>query len=250
MAAEEVHRDLHLTTPFTEGPDVEALQQALNKIARQFPRIVQFELAEDGKLGEKTLQAAVKAAHVMGLARPRLNQIEKKHVLGQPVQRMLRKLRTRSDAEKKRADERRKALRKRLDQRLSLKDVRVTVSAGKTHWGGSNDVMAEFVEPFLVKRGLPLGSGKRTPAENAAVDGSPTSDHLTTHTRTAARDFPTFEGEDDARALAQLMGFASWQPNSHEGFTFSAGGHSFRAQILWGGEIGHADHVHVGISAT
>jgi len=37
--------------------------------------------------------------------------------------------------------------------------------------------------------------------------------------------------------------------NSFDGFTFSAGGHSFRVQILWGAGIKHGDHVHVGISA-
>ena len=247
MAADKVHRDLRLTTPFTEGPDVKALQQALNKSARQLPRILEFELLEDGRLGEKTLQATVKTAHVMGLFRRGLNRIEKEHVVEQPVQRMLRDPRRRNEAQKKRAAQRRARLRKRLDQRLSLKDVRVTATAGKTHWGGANDVMEEFVEAFLVKRGLPLGSGKRTPAENAAVGGSATSDHLTTNTRTAARDFPTFAGEDAARALARAMGFSSWQPNSKESFEFSVRGHSFRAQILWGASIDHGDHVHVGI---
>jgi hypothetical protein len=249
MAADDIQRELRLTTPLTEGPDIEALQRALNKIAGQFSRILEFELAEDGKLGEKTLQATIKAAHVMGLVRSRLNEIEKKHVIAPTVQRVLRNPRTRSQAQKQRADERRKALRKKLDQRPNLAALRVTPTAGKTHWGGANDVMADFVEPFLVKRGLPLGSGKRTPAENTAVGGSATSDHLTTKTRTAARDFPTFAGEDDARALAEAMGFASWQPNSHASFTFSAGSHTFRAQILWGAAIAHGDHVHVGISA-
>jgi hypothetical protein len=32
---------------------VKALQQALNKIPNWFPRIVDFELAEDGVLGER-----------------------------------------------------------------------------------------------------------------------------------------------------------------------------------------------------
>jgi hypothetical protein len=130
----------------------------------------------------------------------------------------------------------------------SLKDVHVTVNPGDPHWGGSNDVMGQFVEPFMSKRGLPIGSGKRTPAENAAVKGSPTSDHLTTRTTTAARDFPTFVGEDHARALAASMGFAAWQPNKFTNFRFSAGGRDWQAQILWGKAIDHDDHVHVGIS--
>lgn len=250
MAKEEVHRDLLLTSPLTEGPDVKALQQGLNKIANSFPRVTQFELAEDGALGEKTLQATFKAAHVIGLIRRSLNDIEKKRVIAQPVQRLLRDPSTRSDAQKKRGDGRREALRKKLDRRPSLGGVQVSSSAGSPHWGGSNDVMEDFVEPFLVKRGLPLGSGKRTPAQNKTVGGSATSDHLTTKTTTAARDFPTLAGEDDARALANAMGFESWRPNSHDGFTFSAGGRSFRAQILWGAAIDHDDHVHVGIATA
>ena len=202
----------------------------------------------DSKLGEKTFQATVKVAHVMGINRSRLNEIEKKHLIVQRVQRLLREPGDRSDAQKKRAEERRKALRKALDRPLSLKDVQVTLSSGKPHWGGSGDVMAEFVEPFLVKRGLPLGSGKRTPAANDAVGGSERSDHLTTKTTTAARDFPTFTGEDDARALAASMGIDGWHPNSFTSFAFSAGGHRWQAQILWGADIKHGDHVHVGIS--
>jgi hypothetical protein len=108
--------------------------------------------------------------------------------------------------------------------------------------------MTEFVEPFMVKRGLPLGSGKRTPAVNAAVGGSPTSDHLTTKRTTAARDFPTVAGEDDARELAQAMGIGSWKPNEFTTFPVSIAGHTFRVQILWGAGIAHDDHVHVGIS--
>jgi lysozyme len=249
-ATGEVHRDLHLTKPVTKGPDVKALQQALNKVAGQFPRIVTFRLVEDGKLGNKTLQAAVVAAHVLGVTRPRVTDIEKMHVIDQRIQGLMRRPATRTDAQKARSKERCEALRRKLDQKLSLTAVSVTVRGGPTHWGGSNDVMEEFVEPFMVKRGLRLGSGKRTPAENKRVGGSKKSDHLTTKRRTAARDFPTFKGEDDARALAKSMGFESWRPNSFDGFEFSAGGHSFRVQILWGAAIDHGDHVHVGISAA
>jgi hypothetical protein len=247
VTAEEIHRDLRLTTPLTLGPDVKALQQALNKVAHQYPQLVNFKLIEDGKLGELTLHATIKAAFIMGLARPRLNEIEKRHLIAQPVQLIVRDRRTRSDEEKESGEERRKAIRKKLDQRPSLRDVRVTRRPGEPHWGGSNDVVDQYIEPFMVKRGLPIGSGKRTPAENTAVGGSATSDHLTTKTTTMARDFPTLTGEDDARALTASMGFGSWQPNSHTSFTFSAGGHNWRGQVLWGAAIDHDDHVHVGI---
>lgn len=130
----------------------------------------------------------------------------------------------------------------------SLGSVKVTTTPGPDHWGGGNDVVRQFVEPFMVKRGLPIGSGKRTPEENKRVGGSPTSDHLTTHTTTMARDFPTFSGEDDARALAHAMGFNGWQQNSYATFNVQVDGHTFRVQILWGAAIGHGDHVHVGVA--
>ena len=105
-------------------------------------------------------------------------------------------------------------------------------SAGSPHWGGSNDVMEDFVEPFLVKRGLPLGSGKRTPAQNDAVGGSATSDHLTTKTATAARGL-TLAGRTMRRERSRTQWASNrWRPNSRSGFTFSAGGRSFRAQVL------------------
>jgi len=130
----------------------------------------------------------------------------------------------------------------------SLESLACTLAASAPHWGGSNDVMQQFIEPFLIRLGMPLGSGKRTPEVNAAVGGSATSDHLTTKTSTAARDFPTFAGEDAARALAAALGFDAWQPNSFANCTFTAGGHTWRAQILWGSGIGHGDHIHVGVS--
>jgi hypothetical protein len=203
---------------------------------------------EDGKLGPLTFQAAHKAAHVIGLIRRVLTKIEREHVIPQRIQRKLRNPDVRTDAEKKRGTRRRDDLRKKLRRGSGLKTIRLAATPGNPHWGGSGDVMAGFVEPFMVKRGLPIGSGKRTPAHNAAIGGSPTSDHLTTKTTTAARDFPTFAGEDDARALAKALGISSWQPNAFTTFSFSAGGRGFRAQILWGARIQHGDHVHVGIS--
>ncbi|MPZ72102.1 MAG: hypothetical protein GEU74_02535 [Nitriliruptorales bacterium] len=250
MADDQVHRDLRLTTPLTEGPDVKVLQQTLNAIATQFQRIVDFKLVEDGLLGEKTLLATVKSAHLMGLLRNRVTDIERSHVITQQVQRMLRRPNTRSDAQKARAQRRREDLRKKLDKRANLKAVKVALTPGLPHWGGSGDVMTQFIEPFMVKRGLPLGSGRRTPQENDRVGGSKSSDHLTTKTTTAARDFPTFTGEDDARALAEALGVSSWQPNTFTRFPFSAGGRSFGAQILWGAAIAHGDHVHVGVART
>jgi len=122
-----------------------------------------------------------------------------------------------------------------------------STEGGRPHWGGAADLMGQFVTPFLNKRGLPTGSGKRTPAHNAAIGGSSLSDHLTTMLLKFARDFPTFSGEDDARALALALGITSWQPNSFTSHRVVVDGFVFEIQILWGSGIDHGDHVHVGI---
>ncbi len=138
----------------------------------------------------------------------------------------------------------------RLVQRLRRRRAapKINTNPGEPHWGGSGDLMAQVIEPFMVKRGLPIGSGKRTPAYNAQIGGSPTSDHLTTKTTTMARDFPTFSGADDAHALAAFLGFGGWSQNTYTAFNYTWQGVAFRVQILWGSAIGHGDHVHVGVS--
>lgn len=119
---------------------------------------------------------------------------------------------------------------------------------GRPHWGGAADLMGQFVAPFMAERfGLGTGSKKRTPAHNAAIGGSPVSDHLTTMLLTFAVDFPTFNGEAAARALAAALGNDDWQPNSFDSFIVVVDGWQFEVQILWGAGIDHGDHIHVGI---
>lgn len=131
----------------------------------------------------------------------------------------------------------------------TLASVRIRSTAGgRPHWGGGADLMGQFIAPFMAERfGLAKGSGKRTPAHNAAIGGSPTSDHLTTMLLTFARDFPTFSGEAAARALAAALGEPDWQPNSFDSFIVVVDGWQFEVQILWGAGIDHGDHVHVGV---
>jgi Peptidase M15 len=229
------------------GPAVKKLQAEIDETLRNRDfrsRTVRM----DGRFGEKTQTACHFTGWLLGFSPSQLHKIRDGEITAHAYAILVHE-EARSDPMKKRERERRQAIKNAQRPVRSLKKVSISGSAGAPHWGGSGDVLAQFVEPFMVRRELPIGSGKRTPAENRAVGGSANSDHLTTKLTTGARDFPTFVGEDDARALARAMGNSRWVPNSFESFNIGVGGHDFRVQILWGSRIRHGDHVHVGIMA-
>lgn len=232
------------------GDRADDLQRAVNRVVdnREFDW---RKVTVDGKAGTDTFNAAAFAFWLLGGSDEQIRRIRRNGRITQHVFLTLAGEKARSDAMKRRERLRKdevRALRRRHEQRGTLAGVQVTnLSLGDPNWGGS-DAVLDFVEYFMVRRGLPIGSGKRTPSYNAAIGGSPTSDHLTTKMSTDARDFPTFSGEDDARALAVALGNHSWQPNSYATFDVVVDGHRFRIQILWGAGIGHGDHVHVGVS--
>jgi hypothetical protein len=109
-------------------------------------------------------------------------------------------------------------------------------------WGGGQSIFGQAITPFMRRRGLKAGSAKR-----GVIPGSSTaSDHYVGNRDAYAVDYPTYKGEDDARALARRLGIEGWRPNSYQSFNVRVDGVRFRAQILWGAEIDHSDHVHVG----
>jgi len=109
-------------------------------------------------------------------------------------------------------------------------------------WGGGQSIFSQAITPFMRRRGLSAGSTKR-----GVIPGSSTaSDHYVGNRDAYAVDYPTYRGEDDARALARRLGIKGWRPNSYQSFNVSVDGVRFRAQILWGAAIDHSDHVHVG----
>ncbi len=62
-----VHRDLMLTAPFTEGPDVRVLQRAIDARARELP-FTDARLGRDGQFGPHTLRASGRVAFALGLS--------------------------------------------------------------------------------------------------------------------------------------------------------------------------------------
>lgn len=108
-------------------------------------------------------------------------------------------------------------------------------------WGGTKSVFDDFIHPFMKRRGLEPGSQKEQRPSN------PQSDHDVDNRESYATDYPTYSGERAARELARAFGWTTWKPNSYAVKDVTIGNRQFRVQILWGAEIDHADHVHVGL---
>lgn len=232
-----------------QGKRVKPLQHGVNKVlgSREFKW---RKVAEDGVAGGETMKAAHLALWLQGASADQLKKVRGGKITSHAYDVLTGKAK-RSEAMKKRDRQRRDEARKMREAHNNpasgLEAVEVTVSNGPPHYAGCADVMNQFVIPFMRERGLFEGSRRRTPAHNAAIGGSPTSSHLTTNLDGDACDFPTFSGEDDARALATAFGYPGWSPNSYTTAPFTCDGHSFSTQILWGAAIAHGDHVHVGI---
>lgn len=123
--------------------------------------------------------------------------------------------------------------------KLQLSDVNLTLA-----WGGTKSIFEQFVTPIMRRHDLEPGSRKRS---YDTVDGSAMSDHYQGNKSAYAVDYPTYEGEAAARALARRMGYPGWRPNTYDSFQVTVDGQRFRVQILWGAKVKHGDHVHVGI---
>jgi hypothetical protein len=100
----------------------------------------------------------------------------------------------------------------------------------------------------LVKGATPgSGSGKRSPANNAAVGGAQGSDHLTTNRRSFAEDIGAAGARGDriAKKTARRLGIKGNVIGTYNRHTVKVGGRTYSVQILWKVK-GHHDHVHVG----
>ncbi len=111
---------------------------------------------------------------------------------------------------------------------------------GSPHWGGSMSVIEYEVVPVMQRRGVPITSRKRT-----STLGNPSSDHYVGNTTGYAIDAATFDGADDARAVAAELGIAGYSTGNYNHYYIKRSGNTFRIQILWA-VSGHYDHVHVG----
>jgi hypothetical protein len=108
-----VHRDLRLTTPLTEGPDVKALQRAIDHRARELP-FTDARLTKDGQFGHFTLRASERVAFALGLSEEACSVIRDGTVV-QRAQQLIRHPSGLSAEERQRAHDREPALKRRYE---------------------------------------------------------------------------------------------------------------------------------------
>jgi hypothetical protein len=112
--------------------------------------------------------------------------------------------------------------------------------------GGVASLVRE-VKALASRNGYTGATGQRTDAHNAAVGGSPDSDHLMRQGRQAL-DIPmTGESrlQNEGARIAKRLGVPQTKPGWWEG-TIKSGKKQIRVQIIAGAAHDHDDHVHVG----
>lgn len=138
-------------------------------------------------------------------------------------------------------------------RRQAAAPVASTSEGGKEADGGFPRVRGSSVkqvgadlDAFLVRRGIPLGSGERDPSRNAEVGGAQDSDHLPGKDRWA-RDIPLTgrAGDRAMRAIAKRLG-VPFKKGEITNETIRIRGKQYRVQLIWG-TSDHMDHGHVGL---
>lgn len=112
-----VHRDLTLTSPNTEGPDVKALQVAINKRGRELP-FTDANLTPHGQFNHYALSASGRVAFALGLSDEACAVIKDGTVV-QLTQELIRDPSQRSAADRQRARAREPGLKRRYEAQRS-----------------------------------------------------------------------------------------------------------------------------------
>ena len=137
-----VHRDLTLTTPETKGPDVKALQQAINARGRELP-FTDAKLKTDNEFGTHTAAAAHRVAFALGLSDQECEKIKAGQLI-QLSQQLIRDPSGLSPDDRRRRRARKPILKRRYEAqqggakealKWARKQIGVTEHPKGSNWG-------------------------------------------------------------------------------------------------------------------
>lgn len=126
----DIQRSLAITSPLLHGPDVAALQAAINKELASFK--LHGQLAEDGDFGERTAELGDKAAYALGLEAAGNSPEHISRIVTQDEQRAIRNPDARTAAQKERS-------KRRVPEMQDAED-----HASHTHPGSLRDKILEY----------------------------------------------------------------------------------------------------------
>jgi hypothetical protein len=143
----EVHRTLHLTTPLLQGKDVENLQHSINGLVKhyEFPWMA---ITPDGEYGKRSARKAAFVMELIGLDSDLVHKTRHTGHLSEATQRLIRNPQKRTDADRKREDNRKsrfQKLRKQHKEGLSA-----AVDAMIKHVGVKENPPESNMGPFPI----------------------------------------------------------------------------------------------------
>ncbi|NTX11063.1 hypothetical protein HUA74_06670 [Myxococcus sp. CA051A] len=123
---------------------------------------------------------------------------------------------------------------------------RLETPAMREAWSGAQ-LAAQRAKDIATEMGFSVSSTKRT--KTGSIGSKSTSDHHTSQTNAYAYDFPAegTKGTKLAEAIAKAYGFPVDQLGTYHKQPFTFQDKEYRVQVLWGSNIDHDDHVHVGV---
>jgi hypothetical protein len=116
----------------------------------------------------------------------------------------------------------------------------VVIQAGSPHWGGSDDILENEVEPVARSWGFPVTSAKRYDTL-----GNPSSDHYVGNTTASARDFGAGTNYPFRDACMRALG-VNGPISDYGSYYITRAGRRFRVQPI-AQNHGTGPHCHIGI---
>lgn len=107
----DVHRNLNLTTPLLQGKDVEELQQSINGLLNHY-QFDWLKIMVDGEYGKRSARKAAFVMELIGLEAELCQRARQTGHLSELTQRLIRNPHKRSDADRKRENNRKPRFQK------------------------------------------------------------------------------------------------------------------------------------------
>jgi hypothetical protein len=149
-AGKAVNRQLTLTTPITKGPDVRALQEAIEGGLKHY-KVDWLPLEIDGEFGPQTVHAAALYGWILGIEDGTRRKLTKNGTLPEAIQEILRNPEKRGAPYRERSDERKEQLKEL--RKAHKQGPQAAVAYAKAMIGVTEDPPESNTGPAVTRKG-------------------------------------------------------------------------------------------------